>query len=369
MEIKQVQTAAQLKDFIEFPYKLYRGHPYWVPPLISETMEMFSGKNPFWTHAEKELFTVYDRDLPVGRVAAIIDSAHNSFHGEKCGFFGFFECAEDVRIARTLLDKVSAHLKEKGMNIMRGPVNPSTNDECGLLIEGFNDPPKIMMPYNFPYYVDFLSDMGFYKAKDLFAFMMAVEEGPVKRLFPVAERVLKRNPQLSVRKVNMKDFDAEVNLIMDIYNSAWERNWGFVPMTKDEMFYLAGKLKQIVDPDILWLAFYGEEPAGFLMTLPDINEALKKINGRLTPFNLLKLIFYTKKIKNLRLLTMGVKKKFHKLGIESLLYARTLEAALKKGYKNCEFSWILEDNVLTVRAAGMMTGKLYKKYRIFEKPI
>lgn len=369
MEIKQVQTAAQLKQFILLPYRIYKNDRFWVPPLISETKEIFSSKNPFWEHSEKTLFTVGNGKEVVGRIAAIIDDNHNKFHSEKCGFFGFFECFEDITISRRLFQAAEKWLREKGMEIVRGPMNPSTNDECGLLIEGFNEPPQIMMPYNRPYYVDFISDGGFYKAKDLLAFLMNVEEGPVKRLQPLAARVLKRNPQISVRRINMKDFRREVELLMDIYNSAWEKNWGFVPMTTDEIYYLAKKLKQVIDPEILWIAFYGRTPAAFLMALPNFNEVLKKINGRLTPVNFLKLLYFSKRIRSTRLITFGVRKQFQKLGLEALLFARTLKAALKKGYKKCEFSWVLEDNVLTIRAADMMAGKLYKKYRIFEKPL
>ncbi|MFH1958129.1 MAG: hypothetical protein ABIJ15_06600 [bacterium] len=369
MEIKQVQTAGQLKQFILLPYKVYKNDPFWVPPLMSETKELFSSENPFWKHSVKALFIVYDGKNAVGRIAAIIDENHNKFHGEKCGFFGFFECFENVEISRLLFQASEIWLREKGMKIVRGPVNPSTNDECGLLIDGFDDPPQIMMTYNKPYYVDFITDGGFYKAKDLLAFIMNVGEGPAGRLMPLAERVLKRNPQISVRRINMKDFAGEVETIMDIYNSAWEKNWGFVPMTRDEIYYLAKKLKQVIDPEILWISFYGRTPAGFLMALPNLNEALKKINGLLTPVSILKLLYFSKRIKSLRLITLGVKKQFQKLGLEILLYAKSLEAASRKGYKKCEFSWILEDNVLTNRAAEMMAGKVYKKYRIFEKPL
>ncbi len=369
MEIEQVKNARQLKEFIELPYRIYARHPYWVPPLISEMKELFSSKNPFWKHCRKALFIVTEDGKTLGRIAAMVDENHNKFHGEKCGFFGFFDCFEDVKISRLLFGSAQKWLKDQGMEIVRGPMNPSTNDECGMLIEGFDDPPKIMMTYNFPYYVDFTTDAGFYKAKDLLAFIMDVEKGPVNRLKPLAERVLRRNPQISVRKINLKDFTGEVKIVMDIYNAAWEKNWGFVPLEDDEIFYLAKKLKQVIDPEILWIAFYNSDPAGFLMALPDVNEVLGKIKGKLTPLALLKVLYYSKKIKNLRLLTLGIKRQYQKLGIDVLLYERSLAGALANGYKKCEFSWILEDNTLTTRAAEMMAGKVYKRYRIFEKPL
>jgi len=369
MEIKQVKTGRQLKEFIELPFEIYKKDPYWVPPLKAEIKELLSQKNPFWKHAKKILFIAYKNGKPAGRIAGIIDDNHNRFHNEKCGFFGFFECVEDVSVSNALFEKTLNWLKEKGMEIVRGPMNPSTNDECGLLIEGFDDPPKIMMPYNPPYYIDFIQEAGFLKAKDLLAFIMDVKKGPINRLLPLAERILRRNPKLSVRKLNKKRFDEEVNIIMDIYNSAWEKNWGFVPMTEEEILYLGKKLKQIVDEDILWIAFYDGDPAGFLMALPDINEALKKINGNLNPISLLKLLYWAKKIKTLRLLTLGVKRQYHKIGLDVLLYTKSLEASLKKGYEKCEFSWILEDNIPTIRSAELMAGRIYKKYRIFEKAL
>ena len=369
MEVAQVKTPRELKRFIEFPYALYAKDPNWAPPLISEMREMFSLENPFWKHAEKALFTVSASGKIIGRIAAIIDENHNRFHGEKCGFFGFFECEEEARAARLLFDAALSFARSRGMKIARGPVNPSTNDDCGLLVEGSSEAPKIMMPYNPPYYADLISSAGFYKVKDLIAFITDVDKVPAERLFSLSERILKRNPAIKIRPINKNDFENEVKIIMDIYNGAWEKNWGFVPFTDAEIFYMAGKLKRIVDPALLQIAFYGRDPAGFIMTLPDINEALIKINGCLTPFAALKLFYFFKKIKNIRVLTMGVKKRYHKMGIESLLYSRSLKEALRKGYKKCEFSWVLEDNVMMMRAAEMLSGKAYKRYRIFEKAL
>jgi len=370
MELAQVETPADLKRFIEFPYALYKKDPDWVPPLISEMREMFSEKNPFWKHSERALFTVRAPDGQTrGRIAAVINNNHNRFHGEKCGFFGFFECVEDAAASRLLFDAALSFLRSRGMTIARGPVNPSTNDECGLLVEGYDEPPKIMMPYNPRYYADLISSAGFYKAKDLIAFVTDAESVPAKRLGAIAGRVLKRNPSISVRPINKDDLENEVKIIMDIYNSAWEKNWGFVPFSDDEIFYMAGKLESIVDPGLLQIAFYGSDPAGFIMTLPDINEALKKIRGRLTPLGAIRFFYYFKKIKSIRVLTMGVKKRYHHLGIESLLYFRSLKEALSKGYQECEFSWVLEDNVMMMRAADMLSGKAYKRYRLFEKAL
>lgn len=370
MELAQVGTPDELERFIEFPYALYKKDPNWAPPLVSEMREMFSDKNPFWKHSERALFTVRTQGgETLGRIAAIVNDNHNRFHGEKCGFFGFFECAENAEVARLLFEAAFSFLRDRGMTIIRGPMNPSTNDDCGLLVEGPPEPAKIMMPYNPSYYADLISAAGFYKAKDLVAFITDAERVPEKRLESVSARLLKRNPAISVRPINKNDFENEVKIIMDIYNSAWEKNWGFIPFTDEEIFYMAAKLKRLVDPDLLQIAFYGPDPAGFIMTLPDINEALKKISGRLTPIAAVRFFYYFKKIKSIRVLTMGVKQRYHRMGIESLLYARSLEEALAKGYQQCEFSWVLEDNVMMMRAADMLSGKAYKRYRIFEKAL
>jgi len=367
MEIRKDEE--NLKNFFLLPFKIYKGDPYWVPPLISEVKEILGEKNPFWKHAEKVIFTCYKNGEIVGRIVGIIDYNHINFHKEKCGFFGFFEVVNDLDVVKRLFTYVEEWAKEKGMEILRGPMNPSTNDECALLIEGFASPPFLMMTYNPPYYINLIEKCGYKKAKDLYAWLMPVVNGPVERLKRLSEKVKEKFPKLKVREIDLKNFRREVDIVLDIYNSAWEKNWGFVPMTKEEIEHMAKKLKPLVDPGLLQIAFYENDPAGFLMALPDYNQVIKMLNGRLTPIGIIKLLYYAPKIRTCRLLTLGIKEKYRKIGIDVLLYWHSLDYALKKGYKWCEFSWILEDNILTNRAAEMMGGMLYKRYRIYEKEL
>ena len=367
LEIRQ--NEKDLDPFLNLPFSIYRGDPYWVPPVKKDVRDILGPGNPFWNHSKKIIFTAYRDGAAAGRIAGIIDDNHIEFHQEKAGFFGFFESINDYSVAEALLNSVKKWLRENGMEIMRGPVNPSTNEDCGFLLEGFGSAPFIMMTYNPAYYLDFMERYGLLKAKDLFAWLMPVENGPVMRLEKLSSRIRNKFPQLVVRPLEKKKFDEEIDAIMDIYNGAWEKNWGFVPMTEDEMRHLGKKLKPIVEPGLLQLAFFDKEPAGFLMALPDFNQALKLLHGKMTPLGILKLLYYAPKIRTARLLTLGVKEKFRKHGIDALLYHNSLKYALEKGYKWCEFSWILEDNVLTNRAAGTMGGKLYKKYRIYETKI
>jgi len=367
MEIRQNEKS--LKNFLKLPYKIYKGDPYWVPPLESEIKTILSDKNPFWKHSEKVIFTAYKKNEIIGRIVGIIDFNYINFHKEKVGFFGFYESFNDLDITKRLFAYLEEWMKEKGMEKIIGPMNPSTNDECAFLLEGFASPPFLMMPYNPPYYLSLMEKSGLKKAKDLCAWLMSVESGPVERLRKLSKRVKEKFPKLKVRPINLKDFKNEVKIVLDIYNSAWEKNWGFVPMTREEIEDMGKRLKPLIDPGLLQIAFYDNDPSGFLMALPDYNQVIKMVNGKLTPIGIFKLLYYSPRIRTLRLLTLGIKEKYRKMGIDVLLYWNSLNYALNKGYKWCEFSWILEDNTLTNRAAKMMGGMLYKKYRIFEKEI
>lgn len=366
MEIIPVENRKQLKEFIEFPWWVYRGDPHWVPPLLGEVKFLFSDENPFWKHAEKKLFLAREKGDVLGRIAAIIDDNHINYHQEKCGFFGFFEAVNDYSVAQKLLDVVKNYLKQENMQILRGPMNPSTNDECGFLLEGFDSPPAIMMTYNPEYYLCFMEKYGLKKAKDLYAYLAPVTGEQLGRLSRAGEMVRKREPDLVVRPINLKKFAEELKKIKEIYNSAWNKNWGFVPMTDEEIESMAKRLRPLVIPEILQIGELDGKPAGFLMAVPDYNQVLKKINGRLNLPGIVKFIWYKNKIDTLRSMTLGICPEYRKRGIDALLYLESLRGAMKKGFKYCEYSWVLEENILTQRAAEMMGGKLYKKYRIFE---
>ena len=366
IQIQKVEGKKALRDFIKLPWAIYGDDSHWIPPLIQERKDYLNPqKNPFYQHAEVQLFLAFQGGKPVGRIAALINHNHNSFHKEKTGFFGFWEVQPQYSIAQELLEQARSWLKGKGMERMRGPMNFSTNDECGLLIDGFGLSPMIMMPYNPPYYREFLEKFGLRKAKDLYAYLMDHSQQPPERMRKVAKRVQKKEG-LQIRQVNLKRFAEEVQLIKQIYNQAWSKNWGFVPMTDEEFDHLANDLRRLVVPELVLIAEVNGEPAGFSMALPDYNQALKKVNGRLFPLGLFKLLWWAKKIDAIRVLTMGVVHKYQRRGIDLIFYLETFDRGVEKGYKRGELSWILEDNLLMNRALEDLGAKVYKKYRIYE---
>lgn len=371
MNIEEVLDASGMNEFIRFPWKVYQGNPNWVPPLKSEVKFLLSKKkNPFFHHAEAACFLARRNGVTVGRIAAIIDHNHIKFHNEQAGFFGFFECLPDCEVARELLGTAARWLKERGFEIMRGPMNPSTNDECGFLLEGFDSPPMIMMTYTPAYYLEYMERCGLTKARDLYAYIVVIRDVAAGgRLEKLAAAVKARIPGLTVRPAVMKQFQREVDAVKVIYNSAWSHNWGFVPMTDAETGAMAKKLKPLIVPELMIMAEVNGKPAAFFVAVPDYNQVLGKINGRLGPLEFAKFLWYSRKISDIRILTMGVKEEYRKKGIEGLLYLEAFKAAMKKGYERAEMSWILEDNVLMQRGCELMGGKLYKKYRIYEKKI
>ncbi len=369
IQIQTVETHRELKKFIKFQWRVYRGDPYWVPPLISEQYKVLGSDNPFWQHAEKVLFIAKRGNQIVGRIAGIIDYNYIEFQENKTGFFGFYEFLPDFEVAQRLLDTVRGWLKGKGMDTMMGPVNPSTNNIMGCLIEGFDVSPMLMTPYNPRYYKDSLERYGFVKAKELYSYIMLVDAAPLSRLEMLESRVREKYPGFKIKPVNVDDFENEVNRIAEVYNSAWEKNWGFVPWTREEFTYIAKGMKSVIVKDLALFAKIDEKVIGMLIAVPDFNQVLIKLNGRLTPWGIIKYFYYRTMISQCRLMILGVKKEYRKKGIEGALYYEATKAAHNLGYTRCEFSWILEDNILTQRAAEMMGGRLYKKYRVYEMEI
>lgn len=360
-----VSGAADLRAFIDMPWAIYAHDAHWVPPLKSDVRFILT-ENPFWEHAERALFIARDEDGAVtGRIAAIIDRNYISFQNDQAGFFGFFECINDGATARLLYEAAATWLKERGLSRMIGPMNPSTNDECGFLCEGFDTDPRIMMPHTPPYYLALAEQCGLKKIKELYAYDMAVAQGPLDRLERLSAVARKKTPGLTVRRFDLKHFDREIQCALTVYNAAWEKNWGFVPWTDKEFRTIAGRLKDLLLLDTTLLAEVDGEPAGMLIAVPDYNYVLKKINGTLFPFGIFSFLYHRRHIDSLRLMILGVVKRFRQRGIEGVLYAESLKAAQQRGYRHCEFSWILDDNVMTQRAAEMMGGRLYKKYRVY----
>lgn len=367
VEVLPADDKKTFKEFLHLPFKLYARDPFWVPPLLRDVKAQFSPTNPFFKHAEVAPFIARINGNTVGRITAIYNEAHIKFHDEKAGFFGYFDCIDENAVAQALIEKAAQWLRRKDVSLLRGPMNFSTNEECGLLVDGYDSSPVIMMPYNFPYYQKLLEGCGLTKAKDLFAYILDVPERLPEKTYRVARIIEKHN--IKVRPMNLSSFDKEMAIFKAIYNSAWEKNWGFVPMTDEEIDYMAKKLKPSMVPELALIAERDGEAVGFMMFLPDFNYVLKKLNGRLSPLGILKAIYYSRKIKNLRLLLLGVKEGYRRQGIDAFLLIEGLKTIKKNGYRKVEFSWILEDNYPVQRIIEAVEGRLYKRYRIYEMRI
>lgn len=371
--VTPVQSRADREAFVKFPYALYRGDPNWVPPLMMERMDFLDPrKNPWFEFGKAELFLARRAGQVVGRIAGVHDPRYNEFHGTKLGFFGMFECVNEPGVARALFDAAATWCRAQGFSRFMGPVNFSTNYECSVLVEGFEAPPVVMMAYNPRYYPELYEACGLTKAKDLWAWELSSAVAPPEKVVRIAEKVRQREGVV-VRPLNLKDFEGEVRRIKDIYNAAWEKNWGFVPMTEREFDHMAKEMKQLVVPELLLVAEVKGEPVAFSMTLPDANVALKAAEGRLTryglPIGLIKLLLASRKIKRLRLITLGIREGYRKRGIDAILYLDTLRTARSLGYTGGEVSWTLEDNHLVNRAIEAMGGRKYKTYRLYERSI
>jgi ribosomal protein S18 acetylase RimI-like enzyme len=368
LELKELDESA-LGAFVDFPYELFKGHPFWVGELKKDVRHLLGLGHPFWRHGERRLFMACRDGRPAGRIAAIINSKHNSFHAEKCGFFGFFDCREDPEAARLLFDASLKWLKAKGMDKVRGPVNPSTNESCGLLVEGFDSPPMVMMPYNPPYYSELIETAGFAKAKDLYAFQAFTKDGFPERMEKIVRRTT-RAGNISVELVDIKRVNEALSDLKDIYNAAWDANWGFVPMTGDEIDDMARALKPLLKPEYLFFARVDGKPAGFVLLLPDFNIPLKCANGSLNPLNILPFLYkmFTA-INRGRLLALGVRKEFRGRGLELLLIKQAVASAAKMGWEYGDLSWTLEDNKLINNVILAVGAKVYKKFRIYEKAL
>lgn len=362
-------SGRDMNAFIRFPLRHYVQDPLFVPHLIYERKKFFSPSNPIFQFTEVVYFLARDeKGEVVGRVTTHINERHNRHSGEKTGFFGFFESVDDPAVASALMEAAEKKLRDRGMNTVRGPFNFSTNEECGFLVQGFDRPPSFMMPYTKPYYPDLMTRLGYSKAKDLLAYDYEYQGAIPEHLRRFSERIRQRK-KIIIRPINMKHFVEDVETIFRIYNDAWSKNWGFVPVTEEEFRATAKDLKPIVDPSVVLIAEKEGKPVGFIVTLPDYNVLLKKMNGRLFPFGFLHLLFGRKSIRRVRTLLMGVVAEHRLSGIEALLIHDTFERGLPKGYRGGEMSWILEDNMLMRRAIEHMGATIGKVYRIYEKAL
>ncbi len=372
IEVKEVDFKKDLAAFIDFPHTLFSGDPNYVPELhIAQRDLLTPGKHPFHQHSHMQLFLAFDGKIIKGRIAAILNANHNKFKNRTDGFFGFYDLYNDKEVSDKLIVAAQQWLLKKGANTMIGPVNPSTNEPAGLLVEGFNSPAVAMMTYNKPYYLDLLEAAGFKKSIDLLAYDLptrAVDKRSVQLKEALKKRLAERN--IFVRNINLKDFKNEVDKVVTIYNSAWQDNTGFVPMTDDEFRYLAKDLKLILDKDFCLVAEHEGKLIGFALAIPDINQVLIKIKkGRLLPTGIFKLLLGKKKIDYVRVIALGVNKEFRRAGIEAYFYAEIIQQAVNKKLKGGEASWILEDNEMMNKGLLKMNATVYKRYRILEKAI
>jgi hypothetical protein len=374
VRIEPVTGKRGLLEFIEFPFRLYRDDANWVPPLIEERRDFFdTHKNPFFEHARCQLFVARRDDVLVGTIAAVVNDNHNAFHDEKMGSFGFFEAINDQEVADALLDVAEAWVQAQDMKVMRGPLNFSTNDEIGTLVEGFDEPPVVMMTYNPRYYPSLIEAHGYTKAMDVYAYVVDLAErlqNAPQKVFSVAEKAAQKEG-IRVRKLDLKHFDKEVALIKQVYNRAWERNWGFVPMTDHEIDHLAFGMKPLLDPNLLFVAETSDgTPVGVSIAFPDVHQALRwSGGGHMWPFGLPRFMWNRRKVNQCRLLIMGMLEQYRGRGADAIFYVETARSAVAHGYKRLEASWILENNTMMNLILQRVGATRYKTYRIFEKAL
>jgi GNAT superfamily N-acetyltransferase len=370
MKVQEVRSKGDFRRFLRFPWKVYAGDPNWVPPLLLNMKDKLDiRKHPFFRHAEAASFLAVRNGQAVGRITAIVDRNHNAAHQDKTGFFGLFECLDDAEAARALVDAAADWCRERGMDTLRGPMNLSMNDECAMLLEGFDGPPVVMMPYNPPYYLELMAACGLGKAKDLYAFKIETDRAGRERV----EAALARLPnagEFTFRPITKRTLVEDALKVAEVYNRGWARNWGFVPWTDDEMKHMARDIVRFADMDLVLMAEHKGRAVGFAFALPDLNQVLIKIrNGRLLPSGLFKLLWGRRKIEGVRALVFGIVPEHLHTGLAYILYDKLGQAIMAKGYKWCELSWQLEDNQAINKFAGSIGARIYRKYRIFEKPI
>lgn len=370
IRILTVDNEKDKMSFIKFQWKIYKDNKNWVPPLIMDRKKILDlKKNPFYQHAEIQLFLAERDGELVGRIAAIKNDLHNKYHNDNVGFFGFFECINDQAVANALFDAAKGWLKSKGFDVMRGPANPSSNDEWGMLFEGFDDPPRLLMTYNPPYYLQLCENYGFVKAKDLFAYKLENHKVLSSEKLRRGAEIIKQRSGLKITTLNMKEFNKDLEKVKFVYNKAWAPNWGFIPMTEAELDAMAKDLKPLVEPSLVMFGEIDGKLVGFALTMLDYNQVFIDMNGRLLPFNWLKLYTKKKNINWARIITLGIIPEYQKKGLDALFYWEIVNKAAEKGILLGEASWILEDNEMMNRGAKMMNGEAYKKYRIYDKAI
>lgn len=376
--IKTVETKQDQETFLHLPWKIYvspdgKRDLNWVPPFLDDQRSLLNPqKNPYHQHSRTKLYMAFnEKNELVGRISASVDDNFNKFWNSKVGFFGWFECVNDQEAANTLFAEGEKFFKSEGISEVRGPASFTSNDDYfGFLLEGYDSPARIAMTYNPPYYLQLTEKAGYKKAKDLYAWYLSAANEPPERIVKIVERAKKRE-RITIRPLNMKRLMEDAKVLQELYNKIWEKNWGFVPMTDAEFQYQVKKLKDIVWPDFVVFAEVDGKAIGFNLVVPDVNQALIKMDGELfkwsDPFALVK--FLTTKFDDTREMAMGIHPDYRNKGLEAMLYMEALKTGKKRKIKGGELSWTLEDNEGINNGIAAMGGKVIKKYRIYSKAI
>lgn len=368
VEVHPVAGKRELNAFIKLPWRIYRNEPRWVPPLLLDRKRFLDRqRNPFFQHAEAEYFLAWRDGQPVGRITAHVDRRFNDFQHHEWGMFGFFECEDDPEAAHALLSAAEAWLRARGRDRMVGPMSFTTNDECGVLIDGYDLLPSVLTEWHHPYYPQLIEGAGLTKAMDLYMWSLDVADRSSVHpaLWRAAAEVEKYG--ITVRSMRKKDMEAEIGRFLEVYNAAWERNWGFVPLTDEEVRHYAKDLKPLLDENWAFIAEKDGEPVAAALSLPDYNQVLRHLNGRLLPFGWAKALWYRRKIDRVRVLALGAKPEWQHTGVGARLYELNYDAAEHRPQKTGETGWTLETNTRMNRAMERMGGQITRTYRVFER--
>lgn len=369
LEITEVESKADLDTFIKLPFGIYAGESRWVPPLNSERRRFLDrSRNPFFEHARAEYFLAWRDGRPVGRITAQVDDNFQAFQKNAWGFFGFFECEDDAEAARALVGAARDWLRAQDCDHMVGPCDFTTNDPCGVLIEGFERMPLILQPWTHRYYPALLEGAGLGKAMDLYMWEIHISdrEKVHPAIFAAADSI--GDNGITVRNLRKDDLEAEVGRFLEVYHSAWQDNWGFVPLTPNEVRHYVEEIRPVLSEDWAWLAEKDGEVVGAAVTLPDYNQVLKHLDGRLLPFNWIRALYWKRRISRVRQFALGVKPEFQKSGVAAKLYTVHFEAAEKTGIHLAELGWILETNPINHALEGL-NGRIVRRFRIYETPL
>lgn len=373
IEIKEAVNKKDMTLFIKLPWQLYKSDPLWVPPLLYDLKRQLNKKiNPFFNDAEAKYWLAFQDGKCVGRIAGIINHQHNKHYTERTGFWGYFECINDNNVSNALINVVHNWLLQKGMNLARGPLNLSLNNECGFLIEGFDRSPVLQMNYNPPYYPALLESYGYKKEHDLYAFYLSDSitgnEKIMQRLKRISDLVVQKE-KITFRYFNTKDFKGEVEKIRLLFNDYMRDNWGFLPMEKEEVGFIAEALKPLLVKELAIFAEVNGETVGCSLSLPDLNQLLKSMDGKLFPFGIFKFLFNKHKIKDIRVMLMGINKPFRRKGLEAVFIYRTIIEGTKRKFTGAELSWVSEANISMIRELENLHAERYKTYRVFSMPL